>query len=100
MNRGSEEEGEGEGERGRTTWSGGGLVEDDGVLPLVAAMEASVGYGREKKRLQRREKGWKEKRERVAVAAWWLCWLPVVELVFEVGMVVAEGHGGEREETS
>jgi hypothetical protein len=34
--------------------------------------------------LQRREKGQKEKRERVAVAAWWLCWLPVVELVFVV----------------
>jgi len=30
------------------------------------------------------------------VAGWWLCWLPVVELVFGVGMVVAEGHGGER----
>jgi hypothetical protein len=25
----------------------------------------------EEKSLQRREKGWKEKRERVAVAAWW-----------------------------
>jgi hypothetical protein len=34
--------------------------------------------------LQRREKGQKEKRERVVVAAWWLCWLPVVELVFVV----------------
>jgi hypothetical protein len=34
--------------------------------------------------LQRREKGRKEKRERVVVAAWWLCWLPVVELVFVV----------------
>jgi hypothetical protein len=34
--------------------------------------------------LQRREKGWKEKGERVMVAAWWLCWLPVVELVFVV----------------
>jgi hypothetical protein len=34
--------------------------------------------------LQRREKGRKEKRERVTVAAWWLCWLPMVELVFLV----------------
>ena len=71
MNRGSEEEEEGEGERGWTTWRGGGLAEDDGVLPVVAAVEAGVGYGRKKKRLQRREKGWKERRERVAVAAWW-----------------------------
>ena len=71
MNRGSEEEEEGEGERGWTTWRGGGLAEDDGVLPVVATVEAGVGYGRKKKRLQRIEKGWKERRERVAVAAWW-----------------------------
>jgi hypothetical protein len=77
VNRGSEEEeeeegeGKGEGERGRTTWCSGGLAKDNGVLPLVAAVEVVVGYGREKKKLQRREKGWKEKRERVAVAAWW-----------------------------
>jgi hypothetical protein len=32
---------------------------------------AGVGCERKKKKLQRREKGWKEKRERVAVAAWW-----------------------------
>ena len=55
MNKGSEEEEEGERERGRTTWRGGGLAEDDGVLPVVAAVEAGVGYGR--------------KRERVAVAS-------------------------------
>ena len=30
------------------------------------------------------------------VAGWWLCWLNMVELGFGVGMVVAEGHGGER----
>jgi hypothetical protein len=47
---------------------GGGLAEDDSVLPVVVAVEAGVGYGREKKKLQRREKGW---RETVAVAAWW-----------------------------
>jgi hypothetical protein len=41
------------------------------VLPVVAAVEAGVGYVRKKKRLQRREKCWKEKRERVAAAAWW-----------------------------
>jgi hypothetical protein len=42
--------------------------------------------------LQRREKGRKEKRERVTVAAWWLCWLPVVELVllvvYRLGLLV------------
>ena len=69
MNRGNEEEEEGEGERGRTTWCGGGLAEDDGVLSLVAAVEVGVGYGREKKRLSRREKGWKEKREKVMIVA-------------------------------
>ena len=40
------------------------------MLPVVAAVEAGVGYGRKKKKLQRREKRWKEKRERVAAAAW------------------------------
>jgi hypothetical protein len=44
--------------------------------------------------LQRREKGWKEKRERVTVAAWWLCWLPVMELVVAL---VGGWIGGERE---
>jgi len=43
VNRDSEEEGEGE--RRRTTWRGGGLAEDDGVLPMVAAMEL-VASGR------------------------------------------------------
>jgi hypothetical protein len=37
MNSGSEEEEEGVGERGRTTLRGGGLAEDDGVMPVVAA---------------------------------------------------------------
>jgi len=32
-------------------------------------MLAGVGCGRKKKTLQRREKGWKEKREKVTVAA-------------------------------
>ena len=32
-------------------------------------MVVGVGCGRKKKRLQRREKGWKEKREQVKVAA-------------------------------
>jgi hypothetical protein len=40
------------------------------VSSLAAAtVEVGVGYERKKKRLQRREKGWKEKRERVAVAS-------------------------------
>jgi hypothetical protein len=38
---------------------------------LTGVMVAGVGCGRKKKRLQRREKGWKEKRERAAMAAWW-----------------------------
>jgi hypothetical protein len=41
------------------------------VLSVVAVVEAGVGYGRKKKKLQRREKRWKEKRERVVLAAWW-----------------------------
>jgi len=32
-------------------------------------MVVGVGCGRKKKKLQRREKGWKEKREKVTVAA-------------------------------
>jgi len=45
---------------------------------------AEAGCGRKKKRLQRREKGWKEKRESRGgslVVGWWLCWLAVVEMV-------------------
>jgi len=71
VNRDSKEEEEGEGERGQTTWRGGGLPEDDDVLPVVAAVEAGVCYERKKKKLQRRERCWKEKRERVTVASWW-----------------------------
>jgi len=46
----------------------GGLGRDEVVRPVApeASAEvtvAGVGYEREKKRLQRREKGWKEKRE-------------------------------------
>jgi hypothetical protein len=45
VNRDGEEEEEGEGERGRTTWHDGGLAEDDGVLPVVAAVELVAGGG-------------------------------------------------------
>jgi len=58
MNRGSEEEEEGEGERGRTTLRGGGLAKDDGVLPVIAvavelAGAAAAGRGRKGRNLQR-----------------------------------------------
>jgi len=43
VNRDGEEEEEVEGEKGRTTWRGGGLVEDDGVLLMVAAVELVAG---------------------------------------------------------
>jgi hypothetical protein len=54
----------------------GGLERDEVVRPVAQeatteVMVAGVGHGRKKKKLQRREKGWKEKSERVAVAAWW-----------------------------
>jgi hypothetical protein len=39
---------------------------------------------RKKKFAEKRKRLEREERERVAVAAWWLCWLPVVELVFVV----------------
>jgi len=71
VNRSNKEEEERKGERGRTTWRGGSLAEDDGVLQVVAAVEVGVGHGGKKKRLQRREKRWKEKREKVTVAVWW-----------------------------
>ena len=53
-----------------------GLGHDEMVWPMAQeasteVMVAGVGCGRKKKRLQRREKGWKEKRERAAMAAWW-----------------------------
>jgi hypothetical protein len=47
----------------------------------VEVLVAGVGCGRKKKKLQRREKGWKEKREShvgCLVVGWWLCWFPVV----------------------
>ncbi|XP_073266436.1 uncharacterized protein [Populus alba] len=70
---GSEKEEEGERERGRTTWHGGGLAEDDGVQLVVAVVEAGVGYWRKKKscRSERNTGFWKEKRERVVEAVWW-----------------------------
>jgi len=43
VNRYGEEEEEGEGERGRTNWSCGGLAKDDGMLPVVAAVELVAG---------------------------------------------------------
>jgi uncharacterized membrane protein YgcG len=43
VNRDGEEEEEVEGERGRKTWRGGGLAEDDGVLLMVAAVELVAG---------------------------------------------------------
>ena len=60
-------------------------------------MVAEVGCERKKKRLQRREKGWKEKRESRGgslVLGWWLCWLLMVELV------VAGMAGREKERKS
>jgi hypothetical protein len=52
----------------------GGLGRDEVVRPVargasVEVMVAGVGCGRKKKRLQRREESWKEKREKVTVAA-------------------------------
>ena len=64
---------------------------------LAEVVVAGVGCGRKKKRLQRREKGWKEKRKSCGgslVVGWWLCWLPVVELVVAL---VGGWNGGERE---
>ena len=51
-----------------------GLDRDKVVRPMAQGasaevMVAGVGCGRKKKKLQRREKGWKEKREKVMVAA-------------------------------
>jgi len=52
----------------------GGLGRDEVVRPVargasVEVMVAGVGCGRKKKKLQRREESWKEKREKVTVAA-------------------------------
>jgi hypothetical protein len=49
---------------------------------------------KKKKFAEKRERLEGEERERVAVAAWWLCWLPVVELVVAL---VGGWIGGERE---
>jgi hypothetical protein len=43
VNRDGEEEEEGEGERRQTTWRGSGPDKDDGVLPVVAAVELVAG---------------------------------------------------------
>ena len=51
----------------------GGLGRDEVIRPVAQGasaevMVAGVGCGRKKKTLQRREKSWKEKREKVTVA--------------------------------
>jgi hypothetical protein len=43
VNKDDEEEEQGEGERGQTTWRGGGPAKDDGVVPVVATMELVAG---------------------------------------------------------
>ena len=53
MNRDDEEEGEGE--RGQTTWRCSVLAEDDGVLPLVAVELVVGGRARRKKKKQRKK---------------------------------------------
>jgi len=68
--------------------SRGGLGRDEVVRPMAQGasaevMVAGVGCGRKKKKLQRREKGWKEKREKVTVAA-----LPLVRSLVDGNMVV------------
>jgi hypothetical protein len=81
----------------------GGLEHVEDVWPMAqeASAEvtvAGVGCGRKKKKLQRREKGWKEKRESrdgSLVVSWGLCWLPVVEKL--VVALIGGWNGGERE---
>jgi hypothetical protein len=64
---------------------------------------AEAGCGRKKKRLQRREKGWKEKRESRGgslVVGWWLCWLAVVEMVVALAGGWNDREREREEETS
>ena len=60
---------------------------------LVDGMVVRVGCGRKKKKLQRREKGWKEKREKVTVVA-----LPLMKSWVDgnYGGKVGCGDGGWR----
>jgi hypothetical protein len=67
------------------------------VKPVVAAEVSGRGSRRRRKRegMQRGERN----RRWLLVVGWWLCWLPVVELMVGrpvMRVVVAEGHGGER----
>ena len=85
----------------KVAWRGG-LRRDKVVRPVAQeasaeVMVAGVDCGRKKKKLQRREKGWKEKRESRdgwLVVSWSLCWLLVVQLV---AALVGSWNGGERE---
>jgi hypothetical protein len=68
------------------------------VVKLVVAVE--VG-GRGSKRRRKREGPQRGERNQrwLLVVGWWLCWLPVVELMVGrpvMRVVVAEGHSGER----
>jgi len=65
------------------------------VAEMVAGGRGSKRKGRKQEGLQRGERNqwW------LLVVGWWLCWLPVVELMVGrpvMRVVVAEGHGGER----
>jgi hypothetical protein len=67
------------------------------VKPVVAVEVGGRGSKRRRKRegLQRGERN----RRWLLVVDWWLCWLPVVELMVGrpvMRVVVAEGHGGEK----
>jgi hypothetical protein len=60
-----------------------------------------VGCRGSKRRRRKREGLQRGERNRrwLLVVGWWLCWLPVVELMVVrpvMRVVVAEGHGGER----
>jgi hypothetical protein len=68
------------------------------VKPVVAVEVGDRGSKRRRKRegLQRGERN----RQWLLVVGWWLCWIPVVELMVGrpvMRVVVVEGHGGERE---
>jgi hypothetical protein len=67
-----------------------------------ASAEVTVAGGRGSKRRRRKREGLQRgegNRRWLLMVGWWLCWLPVVELM--VGrpvmrvVVVAEGHSGE-----
>jgi hypothetical protein len=65
------------------------------VEELAAGGRGSKRRRRKREGLQRGERN----RRWLLVVVWWLCWLPVVELMVGrpvMRVVVAEGHGGER----